>query len=58
MYYKYINNGNNVIKYINISETKVITLYLKYQVQYNPEDILHVEFDKDTYDFIIESYNS
>lgn len=54
----YINNGNNVIKYINISETKVITLYLKYQVQYNPEDILHVEFDKDTYDFIIESYNS
>ena len=54
----YINNGNNVIKYINISETKVITLYLKYQVQYNPEDILHVEFDKDTYDFIVESYNS
>ena len=54
----YINNGNNVIKYINISETKVITLYLKYQVQYNPGDILHVEFDKDTYDFIIESYNS
>ena len=54
----YINNGNNVIKYINISETKVITLYLKYQVQYNPEDILHVEFDGDTYDFIIESYNS
>lgn len=54
----YINNGNNVIKYINISDTKVITLYLKYQVQYNPEDILHVEFDKDTYDFIIESYNS
>lgn len=54
----YINNGNNVIKYINISETKVITLYLKYQVQYNPEDVLHVEFDKDTYDFIIESYNS
>ena len=54
----YINNGNNVIKYINISETKVITLYLKYQVQYNPKDILHVEFDKDTYDFIIESYNS
>ena len=54
----YINNGNNVIKYINISETKVITLYLKYQVQYNPQDILHVEFDKDTYDFIIESYNS
>ena len=54
----YINNGNNVIKQINISETKVITLYLKYQVQYNPEDILHVEFDKDTYDFIIESYNS
>ena len=54
----YINNGNNVIKYINISETKVITLYLKYQVQYNPRDILHVEFDKDTYDFIIESYNS
>lgn len=54
----YINNGNNVIKYINISETKIITLYLKYQVQYNPEDILHVEFDKDTYDFIIESYNS
>ena len=54
----YINNGNNVIKYINISETKVITLYLKYKVQYNPEDILHVEFDKDTYDFIIESYNS
>ena len=54
----YINNGNNVIKQINISETKVITLYLKYQVQYNPGDILHVEFDKDTYDFIIESYNS
>ena len=54
----YINNGNNVIKYINISETKVITLYLKYQIQYNPEDILHVEFDGDTYDFIIESYNS
>ena len=54
----YINNGNNVIKYINISETKIITLYLKYQVQYNPGDILHVEFDKDTYDFIIESYNS
>ena len=54
----YINNGNNVIKYINISETKVITLYLKYQVQYNPEDILHVEFDGNTYDFIIESYNS
>ena len=54
----YINNGNNVIKQINISETKVITLYLKYQVQYNPEDILHVEFDGDTYDFIIESYNS
>ena len=54
----YINNGNNVIKYINISDTKVITLYLKYQVQYNPEDILHVEFDKDTYDFIIKSYNS
>ena len=54
----YINNGNNVIKQINISETKVITLYLKYQVQYNPEDILHVEFDKDTYDFVIESYNS
>lgn len=54
----YINNGNNVIRYINISETKVITLYLKYQVQYNPGDILHVEFDKDTYDFIIESYNS
>lgn len=54
----YINNGNNVIIYINISETKVITLYLKYPVQYNPEDILHVEFDKDTYDFIIESYNS
>lgn len=54
----YINNGNNVIKYINISETKVITLYLKYQVQYNPEDILHVEFNKDTYDFIIESYDS
>ena len=54
----YINNGNNVIKYINISDTKVITLYLKYQVQYNPEDILHVEFDKDTYDFVIESYNS
>ena len=54
----YINNGNNVIKYINISETKVITLYLKYQVQYNPGDILHVEFDKNTYDFIIESYNS
>ena len=54
----YINNGNNVIKYINISETKIITLYLKYQVQYNPEDILHVEFDGNTYDFIIESYNS
>lgn len=54
----YINNGNNVIKQINISETKVITLYLRYQVQYNPEDILHVEFDGDTYDFIIESYNS
>lgn len=54
----YINNGNNVIEYINISETEVITLYLKYQVQYNPEDILHVEFNKDTYDFIIESYNS
>ena len=54
----YINNGNNVIKQINISETKVITLYLKYQVQYNPEDILHVEFDGNTYDFIIESYNS
>lgn len=54
----YINNGNNVIKQINISETKVITLYLKYQVQYNPEDILHVEFNGDTYDFIIESYNS
>ena len=54
----YINNGNNVIKQINISETKVITLYLKYQVQYNLEDILHVEFDGDTYDFIIESYNS
>ena len=54
----YINNGNNVIKQINISETKVITLYLKYQVQYNSGDILHVEFDKDTYDFIIESYNS
>ena len=54
----YINNGNNVIKQINISETKVITLYLKYQVQYNPDDILHVEFDGDTYDFIIESYNS
>lgn len=54
----YINNGNNVIKQINISETKVITLYLKYKVQYNPGDILHVEFDKDTYDFIIESYNS
>ena len=54
----YINNGNNVIKQVNISETKVITLYLKYQVQYNPGDILHVEFDKDTYDFIIESYNS
>ena len=54
----YINNGNNVIKQINISETKVITLYLKYQVQYNPEDILHVEFDGDTYDFIIQSYNS
>lgn len=54
----YINNGNNVIKQINISETKVITLHLKYQVQYNPEDILHVEFDGNTYDFIIESYNS
>lgn len=54
----YINNSNNVIKQINISETKVITLYLKYSVQYNPEDILHVEFDGDTYDFIIESYNS
>lgn len=54
----YINNSNNVIKQINISQTKVITLYLKYQVQYNPEDILHVEFDGNTYDFIIESYNS
>ena len=54
----YINNSNNVIKQINISETKVITLYLKYSVQYNPEDILHVEFNGDTYDFIIESYNS
>lgn len=54
----YINNSNNVIKQINISETKVITLYLKYSVQYNPEDILHVEFEGNTYDFIIESYNS
>ena len=54
----YINNSNNIIKQINISETKVITLYLKYSVQYNPEDILHVEFDGNTYDFIIESYNS
>ena len=54
----YINNGNNIIKQIDISKTKIITLYLKYQIQYNPEDILHVEFDGDTYDFIIESYNS
>lgn len=54
----YINNSNNVIKQINISQAKVITLYLKYQIQYNPEDILHVEFGGDTYDFIIESYNS
>ena len=54
----YINNGNNIIKQIDISNTKIITLYLKYQIQYNPEDILHVEFDGDTYDFIIESYNS
>ena len=54
----YINNGNNIIKQIDISKTKIITLYLKYQVQYNPEDILHVEFDGNTYDFIIESYNS
>ena len=54
----YINNGNNIIKQIDISETKIITLYLKYQIQYKPEDILHVEFDGDIYDFIIESYNS
>ena len=54
----YINNGNNIIKQIDISKTKIITLYLKYQIQYNPEDILHVEFDGDTYDFVIESYNS
>ena len=54
----YINNGNNIIKQIDISKTKIITLYLKYQIQYNPDDILHVEFDGDTYDFIIESYNS
>lgn len=54
----YINNGNNVIKQVKVSETNTITLYLKYQVQYVPEDILHVEFDRNTYDFIIKSYNS
>lgn len=54
----YINNGNNVIRQIDISETNTITLYLKYQIQYAPEDILHVEFDEDIYDFIIKSYNS
>lgn len=54
----YINNSNNVIRQINVSETKVITLYLKYVVSYNSGDILHVEFDGDIYDFIIASYNS
>lgn len=55
----YINKSNNVIKTIDVdSETKIITLYLKYQVQYNPEDILHTEFDGDIYDFVIESQDS
>lgn len=55
----YYNNFNNVITKIEVDNTtKEITLYFKYSVIYQPNNILHVEFDGDTYDFIIESYNS
>lgn len=55
----YYNNFNNVITKIEVDNTtKEITLYFKYSVIYQPNNILHVEFDKNVYDFIIISYDS
>ncbi len=54
----YYNNFNNVITKIEVDNTtKAITLYFKYSVLYQPKNILHVEFDRSVYDFIITSYN-
>lgn len=55
----YYNNFNNVITKIEVDNTtKEITLYFKYSIIYQPNNILHVEFDKNVYDFIIISYDS
>lgn len=55
----YYNNFNNVITKIEVDNTtKEITLYFKYSVIYQPNNILHVEFDRNVYDFIITSYDS
>lgn len=55
----YYNNFNNVITKIEVDNTtKEITLYFKYSIIYQPNNILHVEFDKNVYDFIITSYDS
>lgn len=55
----YYNNFNNVITKIEVDNTtKEITLYFKYSVIYQPNNILHVEFDRNVYDFIIISYDS
>ena len=55
----YYNNFNNVITKIEVDNTtKKITLYFKYSIIYQPNNILHVEFDKNVYDFIITSYDS
>lgn len=55
----YYNNFNNVITKIEVDNTtKEITLYFKYSVIYQPNNILHVEFDKNVYDFIIIFYDS
>ena len=55
----YYNNFNNVITKIEVDNTtKAITLYFKYSVLYQPKNILHVEFDRSVYDFIITSYDS
>lgn len=54
----YYNNFNNVITKIEVDNTtKAITLYFKYSVLYQPKNILHVEFDRSVYDFIITSYD-
>lgn len=55
----YYDNLNNVITKIEVDNTtKAITLYFKYSVLYQPKNILHVEFDRSVYDFIITSYDS